>query len=208
MRIRSKMAAALAVAGALAFTQDAFAQDYPTPSFDCANVMSPQELQICRSQELSELDGRHGSLVERAIRTSPNRDETRAEMDAWLERVRNPCQTDSCLVDAYTSHIRELERIVPAVMPQPAFTAPARRDLATAAKAAPEPVKPAAVKTAPPPEPVGADDDDGEDEDESPGSAIVIALAALALAVWLVFRAARRTPVNATGERDASGDRP
>src|SRR5476649_1826568 len=100
MRIRSKMAATLAVAEALAFTQDAFAQDYPTPSFDCANVMSPQELQICRSQELSELDGRHGSLAERAIRTSPNREQTRAEMDACLERVRNPCQTDSCLVEA------------------------------------------------------------------------------------------------------------
>ncbi|HEX7465813.1 MAG TPA: hypothetical protein VF309_04160, partial [Usitatibacter sp.] len=143
------MRAVLAAGGALAFTQCAFAQDYPTPSFDCANVMSPQELRICRSQELSELDGRHGSLVERAIRASSNRDETRAEMDAWLERVRNPCQTDSCLVEAYTSHIRELERIVPAVIAQPAFTAPARRDLAAAvAKAAPEPVKPAAVKTA------------------------------------------------------------
>jgi uncharacterized protein len=206
MRIRSKMAAALAVGGALAFTQGAFAQDYPTPSFDCANVMSPQELQICRSQELSDLDGRHGSLVERAIRASSNRDETRAEMDAWIERVRNPCQTDSCLVEAYASHIRELERIVPAVVPQPAFTAPARRDLATTvAKAAPEPAKPAAVKTVPAPEPVGADDDD---EEESPGSAIAITLAALALAVWLVFRTARRTPVNASGERDASGDRP
>src|SRR5450631_4562543 len=169
MRIRSEILAVVAMGAA-----GAFAQDYPTPSFDCANIMTPQELQICRSQELSELDGRHGSLVERAVRTSPNREGTRAEMDAWLERVRNPCQTDQCLVDAYTSHIRELERIVPAALPQPAFTAPMLRDIAPAAKAAPEPVKPAAVKTAPPPEPVGADDDDGEDE--SPGSAIVIAL--------------------------------
>jgi len=110
MRIRSNVATVLAVAGTLAFLQDAFAQDYPTPSFDCANIMSPQELQICRSQELSELDGRHGSLVERAIRASSDRERTRAEMDAWLERVRNPCQTDSCLVEAYASHIRELER--------------------------------------------------------------------------------------------------
>ncbi len=199
MRIRLEVRAVLALGGALAFTQGAFAQDYPTPSFDCANVMSPQELQICRSQELSELDGRHGSLVERAIRASSNREQTQTEMDAWLERVRNPCQTDSCLVEAYTSHIRELERIVPAVMPQPAFTAPA-------AKAAPEPARPAAAKAVPPPQPVGADDD--EDEDESPASGIPITLAALALAVWLVFRAARRTPVNASGERDASGDRP
>jgi hypothetical protein len=183
MRIRSEMLAVLAMGGALAFTQATFAQDYPTPSFDCANVMSPQELQICRSQELSELDGRHGSLVERAIRASSNREQTQAEMDAWLERI------------------------VPAVMPQPAFTAPASRDLATAAaKAAPEPVKPAAVKTVPPPEPVGADDDD--DEEDSSGSVIAITLAGLALAVWLVFRAARRTPVNASGERDAAGDRP
>ena len=130
MRIRSKMRAVLAMGGALAFTRVALAQDYPTPSFDCANVMSPQGLQICRSQALA-------AAVERA---------------------------------------------------------------------APEPVKPAAVKTAPAPEPVGADDDD--DEDESSGSVIAITLAALALAVWLVFRAARRTPVNASGERDASGDRP
>src|SRR5476651_1221916 len=202
MRIRSEILAVVAMGAA-----GAFAQDYPTPSFDCANIMTPQELRICRSQELSELDGRHGSLVERAVRTSPNREGTRAEMDAWLERVRNPCQTDQCLVDAYTSHIRELERIVPVVLPQPAFTAPMLRDIVSAvANAAPAPVKPAAPRTGPPPEPVTTEDDD---EDEAwPAYVIAIALAGLALVVWGVFRVARRTRVNASGERDASGDRP
>ena len=118
MRIRSEMLAVLATGGALAFTQAALAQDYPTPEL----------------------------------------------------------------------RLRELDVA------------------AAAAKAAPEPVKPAAVKAVPPPEPVGADDD--EDEDESPGSVIAMTSAVLALAIWLVFRAARRAPVNAGGERDASGDRP
>jgi uncharacterized protein len=202
MRIRSEILAVVAMGAA-----GAFAQDYPTPSFDCANIMTPQELQICRSQELSELDGRHGSLVERAVRTSPNREETRAEMDAWLERVRNPCQTDQCLVEAYTSHIGELERIVPAALPQPAFTAPMLRDIASAvAKAAPAPVKPAALKAAPPPEPATTEDKD--DDEPWPAYVIVIVLAGLALVVWGIFRIAGRTRVKATGERDASGDRP
>jgi hypothetical protein len=167
MRIRSEILAVVAMGAA-----GAFAQDYPTPSFDCANIMTPQELRICRSQELSELDGRHGSLV-----------------------------------DAYASHIRELERIVPAVLPQPAFTAPMLRDIVSAvANAAPAPVKPAAPRTGPPPEPVTTEDD-GEDE-AWPAYVIAIALAGLALVVWGVFRVARRTRVNASGERDASGDRP
>jgi uncharacterized protein len=202
MRIRSEILAVVAM-GAMG----AVAQDYPTPSFDCANIMTPQELQICRSQELSELDGRHGSLVERAVRTSPRREETRAEMDAWLERVRNPCQTDQCLVDAYTSHIRELERFVPATLPQPAFTAPVKRDIAkAAAKATPAPVKPAAPKSGPPPEPVTTEEDD--DDEPWPAYVIAIVLAGLALVVWGIFRVAGRTRVKATGERDASGDRP
>jgi hypothetical protein len=201
MRIRSTILALAAMAAA-----QAFAQDYPTPSFDCANIMTPQELRICRSQELSELDGRHGSLVERAIRASSDREQTRSEMEAWLERVRNPCQTDQCLVEAYTARIRELELIVPPLVPFQ-FAVPARRDLAAVAtKADPEPVKPVVPKGAPPPEPASTDDDD---EDEGwPGYAIAGALAALALVVWGVFRVSRRTRVNSKGERDASGDRP
>jgi uncharacterized protein len=198
MRIRSRVLAVVAMG-----TARAFAQDYPTPSFDCANTMSPQELRICRSQELSELDGRNGWLAARAIRSAADREATQAEMDAWLERVRNPCQTDQCLVEAYASHIRELELIVPARMPEPAFTAPARRDLA--ARPALEPVKPAASQAVPTPEPASAED--GDEEDEWPDYVIAIAMAGIAIAIWVVFRAARRTPVNASGERDASGDR-
>jgi uncharacterized protein len=201
MRIRSQVLAVAAMGAA-----GAFAQDYPTPSFNCANVMTPQELRICRSQELSELDGRHGSLVERYVRAAANREQAVGEMDAWLEKVRNPCQTDQCLVDVYGAHIRELERIVPAALPQPAFTAPARRDVpGVIAKAALEPGRPAARKAVPQPEPASVDDD--EDDDELPGYMIPAVLAAFALLVWLAFRAARRSPLTAGGGRDASGDR-
>jgi uncharacterized protein len=202
MRIRS------AVLGVVAMgVTRAFAQDYPTPSFDCANIMTPQELQICRSPELAELDGHHGSLVERAIRASADREQTRADMDAWLERVRNPCQTHQCLMDAYTAHIRELELIVPP-LETPQFAVPTRRDVASVvAKADSEPVKPAAAKAAPPPGPVTVEDDD-DDDDGRPAYVIAIGLASLALLVWGAFRLSRRTHVNADGERDASDDRP
>jgi hypothetical protein len=202
MRIRSALLAVVAMGVARAF-----AQDYPTPSFDCANIMTPQELRICRSQELSELDGRHGSLVERAIRASSDREHTRVEMDAWLERVRNPCQTDQCLADAYKAHIGELELVVPPLK-TPQFAVPPRLDIAPVVERAdPEPVKSAAPKTVPPPGPVTPEDDD-DDDDGRPAYVIAIALASLALLVWGVFRVSRRSRVNAGGERDASGDRP
>jgi uncharacterized protein len=183
------------------------AQDYPTPSFDCANTTTAQELRICRSPQLSELDGRHGSLVERAIRASTDREKTRADMDAWIERARNPCQTDECLVDAYTSHIRELERIVPAAAPQPAITAPVSRvPQPSVSKPASEPV------TSPSPrsdlDAVSDDDDDEADEGGWSDYAIVLVIAALAAAAGLAFRAGRRREVTASAGRDASGGRP
>ncbi|MGZ5046644.1 MAG: lysozyme inhibitor LprI family protein [Usitatibacter sp.] len=179
---------------------EAPAQDYPTPSFDCANTTTQQELRICRSPELSELDGRHAALVERAIRASPDREKTRAEMDAWLERVRNPCQSDACLTEAYASHIRELERTVPPPAPPPAFTAPVGPAAAPVAK-----LEPRATDAMP------DEDDDDDDEAEDSGwadYAIAFGLAALAIAFAAFLRAARRARVNASAARDASSGRP
>ena len=37
--------------------------------------------------------------MERAVRTAPNREETRAQMDAWLERVRTGLSRILCFLD-------------------------------------------------------------------------------------------------------------
>jgi uncharacterized protein len=172
----------------------ATAQGYPTPSFDCANTTTAQELRICRSPELSELDGRHGALVERAVRAAPDRDKAVAEMDAWLQRVRDPCQTDQCLVDAYTAHIAEIERTVPPPKPLPAFTMPAFDS--PVAKASP-PTAPESVKASPPrvlpaPEPVSEDDEDEGDGGDGRDYAIAAAIALLAVVIAAAMRAGTR----------------
>ena len=121
---------------------DSRAHDYPVPSFDCANTTTPQELRICRSPQLSGLDGLHWHLAERAIRASADRERTRADVEGWINHVRNECQTDACLVSAYTARIAELERgtanLAPAAPPPPPLS-PAPSVPAAAPRAAPAP---------------------------------------------------------------------
>jgi uncharacterized protein len=118
----------------------AHAQDYPVPSFDCANITSEQELHICRTPKLAELDGKFGYLQELAVRTAKNRDQAVSDGDLWRANVRNPCQDDACLETAYAARIAELERIVasqPPIKPLPAW--------AVAANPFPKPAEPAVI---------------------------------------------------------------
>ena len=173
-------------------TTAALAQGYPVPSFDCANTTTAQELRICRSPQLSELDGRHGALVERVVRAAPDRGKAVAEMDAWLERVRNPCQTDPCLVDAYTAHIAELERTVPPPPPAPAFTMPVAKapkgGAAPGVTVAPESTAPPRALAVPAPE----DEDDEADDDESRDYWIAAGIALLAVLAAAAIRMGKR----------------
>lgn len=172
-------------------TTAALAQGYPVPSFDCANTTTAQELRICRSPQLSELDGRHGALAERAVRAAPDRDKAVAEMDAWLERVRNPCQTDACLVDAYSAHIAELERTVPPPPPAPAFTMPAAKAPDGSATQPAAPPQAAAMPRALP-APAPEDDDEDEDDDEGRDYWIAAGIALLAVAAAAAMRMGKR----------------
>jgi len=128
------------------------AQDYPVPSFDCANITTDQELHICRTPRLAELDGRFGYLQELAVRTAKNRGQAVNDGDLWRANVRNPCQDDKCLEDAYTARIAQLERIVasqPPIKPLPAWAA-ANNPFAKPPEAA------ASLPLPPPPEDAGA----------------------------------------------------
>jgi hypothetical protein len=96
---------------------DSRAQNYPAPGFDCASVSTPQELRICRSPQLSGLDGLHWFLAERAIKGSKDPERTRADVEGWITHVRNACDTDACLTAAYHARNAELERAVATLAP-------------------------------------------------------------------------------------------
>ncbi len=169
------------------------------PSFDCANITTEQELHICRTPKLAELDGKFGYLQELAVRTAKNRDQAVNDGDLWRSNVRNPCGTDACLEQAYAARISELERIVasqPPIKPLPAwavaanpFPKPAENapslPLPPPIDSAPRPVdppKPVAVPPAPPHEVF----DDDEDEEEPPWS-LYAAIAGFVLFAAIVF---------------------
>ena len=186
----------LAAAGA------AFAQDYPTPSFDCANAETQVERRICRVQELSELDGKHGHLAALAIRGASDHERARSDVEAWLRNVRDECASDECLVKAYAARNAELERIVakqPPPKPLPAWVGAApetpKLPAPTQAIAPPSSIAPSPEPSPPAPstrvnsyEPP----DDSDDEEDVEGNdwwryAAIAAFAAFALVLWRVI---------------------
>jgi uncharacterized protein len=173
---------------------DARAQDYPAPGFDCANASSPQELRICRSPQLSGLDGRHWYLAERAIRGAEDRDKARSGVERWINEVRNACQDDKCLEDAYVARIGELERNVATLAPEKPPPQPRMVPTTPSAPAVPStstaavPVAPAPA--APPPAPARASTAPPEPD---AGIAIPYWIWALAFVVgWVALKGRKR----------------
>jgi uncharacterized protein len=198
-----RYAALLLVAGALA----AHAQDYPVPSFDCANITSEQELHICRTPRLAELDGKFGYLQELAVRTAKNREQAVNDGDLWRANVRNPCQDDKCLETAYTARIAELERIVasqPPIKPLPSWVM-ATNPFPKPPEAAPSlplppPIESASVPAQPSraePQRVQAHDlpDDEDDEEETPWTlyAAIAGFVFFAAVIFLVITRGNRS---------------
>jgi uncharacterized protein len=189
-----RSAALLLAFGAFA----AHAQDYPVPSFDCANITTQQELHICRTPKLAELDGKFGYLQELAVRTAKNREQAVSDGDLWRANVRNPCQDDKCLEGAYAARIAELERIVasqPPLKPLPAWASnpfPKPGDPAPSLPL-PPPIEstPAPAQQSKPAEPqrVQAHDlpDDEDEEEEGTPWMLYGAIAAFVLFAAIIF---------------------
>lgn len=193
MRWMLSMVSGLTLALAAA---DSPGQGYPSPGFDCANATSPQELRICRSPRISEMDGLHWHLAERAIKGSGDPERTRADVEGWIAKVRNACETDACMVAAYEARNAELERAVAKLAPPPPLPAP--RPIASPPpplekpkppEAIPTPVTPLATATTAPPaapaKPVAAAPPRNEEKEDAPlwpwfaaGALIVAALIA------------------------------
>lgn len=98
-------AALMAVTAAPAYANSA--------SFNCAYAKTPDEVTICNSQELTDLDATLAQLFFplRNQMSDPQRQKFNAEEASWL-RYRMSCGADTqCITNAYKGRIDVLENI-------------------------------------------------------------------------------------------------
>ena len=88
-------------------------------SFDCARASKPDEIAICKSQELSDLDVKMATLYSVRMEIPMMmgaRGSAQDDQRAFLTR-RAACGADSaCIASAYAQRIGELEQTIKAAM--------------------------------------------------------------------------------------------
>lgn len=105
--------------GSIPLTLFLFAGGADAASFDCAKASKPDEIAICKSQKLSDLDVKMATLY--GVRTEipmmmGARGAAQDEQKAFLTK-RAACGGDvSCIEDAYAARIAELEETIKAAM--------------------------------------------------------------------------------------------
>lgn len=88
-------------------------------SFDCAKASKPDEIAICKSQRLSDLDVKMATLygVRMEIPMMMGaRGAAQDEQRAFLKEREACGGDDTCIENAYTTRIGELERTIKAAM--------------------------------------------------------------------------------------------
>lgn len=88
-------------------------------SFDCTNVQSTVEKQICGSPELRLLDIHLYEVFQRLLRLPVNAKAVREAQRRWLTTQRDQCKTDACLADSYRERIDALGAEADALTVQP-----------------------------------------------------------------------------------------
>src|SRR5262249_28289961 len=84
--------------------------DAGAASFDCRKAQKPDEIAICDSRELSQLDVRTATLYETILKLVPmgTRGALQDQQQAWL-RSRSDCGPDvDCIRNLYLARIRGL----------------------------------------------------------------------------------------------------
>lgn len=111
MRINSIKTQSLVIAGLLSLSCNAFTAN--NPSFDCAKASTFVEKSICSDSKLSELDILLMSSYKKAYSTTKDQESLKTEQKSWLKNVRNTCQNNKCLEDAYNSRMSQLNTSSP-----------------------------------------------------------------------------------------------
>lgn len=75
------------------------------PSFDCTKASASVETMICASQELSALDVEMSD----AFKASATKDIRQTQVE-WRTMVRDACQDESCVANAYRDRIDQIKR--------------------------------------------------------------------------------------------------
>lgn len=78
-------------------------------SFDCAKASTKVERMICKDKDLSHLDDTLSRAYTHALGQSTDTRNLRREQHHWLSKVRNSCKDATCIRDAYSKRIAELE---------------------------------------------------------------------------------------------------
>jgi hypothetical protein len=81
------------------------------PSFDCRQAVARAEQLVCADALLSLLDRELAQAVSDAERRVPDPTALRRDQDDWRARVRDACQTLSCLERVYTQRTAGLRAI-------------------------------------------------------------------------------------------------
>jgi len=78
-------------------------------SFDCTRASNEIERIVCSDSEIGKLDEDYANLFRSTLASAPDPDSLRADGRAWLRDVRDACSDATCLVDAYSARIAELQ---------------------------------------------------------------------------------------------------
>jgi uncharacterized protein len=81
-------------------------------SFDCARSSTWTEKAICSDQQLSDLDDLLMASYSKALGREADKTPLKTAQRDWLKSVRNACQDKTCLSQAYTSRLAELNESV------------------------------------------------------------------------------------------------
>ena len=81
-------------------------------SFDCSKATSWVEKAICADPQLSDLDEHLMVSYKKALSNTTNEASLKSAQRDWIKSVRNVCQKEDCLKEAYTSRLTELNHFV------------------------------------------------------------------------------------------------
>lgn len=90
---------------------EAIAQQVITPakaSFNCELARTFAEVEICSSEELASLDVRLQEMYRYANENAVDPIKLRSDQNLWRRKIRDVCQDQSCIRNAYISRIAEL----------------------------------------------------------------------------------------------------
>lgn len=91
-------------------------------SFDCAKASTFVEKAICVNPKLSALDSSVVEMYKTSLATAPDKEAVKKQQAVWRRNVRDVCQTDECIAQAYQSRMGQFPVLATSNTPSPTGT--------------------------------------------------------------------------------------